>query len=544
MKRQMESTGGTNNNPFGGNNNPFAQAPVRFQIDINDNEGVDEDENEDSQGTPRFTGTGVDEDLDDADQGDSDNIPTLSGTGLVTALDRLDLSQLEPSSQNNVPANSELQIPTNGVASDVSEIIQVSQDIINKKPENNGEPEYEYADFIVDPPELDLAVQVAKHGEAGGLERNPNWELPLQPQTPLALVSQRIRRPLDQPKRDHRGRRMGWITNEEEWLPDGTTRPVHPYWGVIQHGHEVAEEPDYLDDDTPPASEADQDEDFNNRLRSLYSDNAEGSRRSGGSDGSFYSDEEGRERFYTAQAPSLADEIAIFNARNAADTQEIPADLLRIDEVDEFVVDSQAGGNSVLSDEPDIGSSSEGFVEDILKTTDEISLNEIPEEPASKSNIATVTNIDPDYISKQVASLNELQKPHRLRAGENADPEAPELGVPRDVLDMYGVYAGTGKLQGNENQDSEKSRLSRVSGFLKSLPGQAGRTVLNTVNRVRGKSHNKPAKIQTNIDSSILPDVSPMKTDTYNAPLIDFGDPDEDDEASKGRNGLPVWTPL
>ncbi|KAK6532119.1 hypothetical protein TWF694_003281 [Orbilia ellipsospora] len=525
LRRQMESTGGSTNNPFGGPSNPFTQAPVRFQIEA-DNEEVDEDELEDGQGTPRFTSTGVDEDIDEADQSDSDNIPTFSGTGLATALDRLDLSQLQRSPNYNAPANSELQIHPSGVASDVSEGIQVSQDIINNKPENNGEPEY--ADFIVDPSE-----PASKHGAARGLERNTDSGLPLRAQTASALVPQRIRRPWDQPKRDHLGRRMGWILNEWEWLPNGETQPVHPYWGVIQPGHEVGEEPDYLDDDTPPVSEADQGEDFNDKLKSLYSDKIEGLRRSDDSEGSFYSDEEGRERFYTANAPSLADEIAIFNSRNAAETQEIPADLQRVDEVDEYVAESQVGGNSVLSDEPDIGSSSEGFVEDILKTTDEISLNEIPEEPESSPNIATVTKVDPDYISKQVASLNELYKPHRLRAEVDIEPEAPEVGVPRDLLNMYGGYVGSEKSQ-------DKSGLSRVTGFLKSLPIQAGRTVVNTVNRVRGKSRNRPATIQTNIDPSVLPDVSPMKTDTYNAPLIDFGDPGEDDKTSKGRKRLPV----
>ncbi|EPS39083.1 hypothetical protein H072_7157 [Dactylellina haptotyla CBS 200.50] len=553
VRRQMESTGGGGT----GRNNPFLPMPAQLNIDIGENEAADNG-GEDGQGTPRFTGS---DDSGEADSGD--NIPAFAGTGLGTALDRLDLSQLQQQSPNAIlPADTTSEIQGGG-QNVVSEQIQVSEDII-ERPEPNGEPVY--ADFDVDQTEPDWAA-------FPWLRRNPYWGVPPQAQVSVPSGPQRIRRPADQPKRDKNGRRMGWILNEMEWLPDGTTRPVHPFWGVIEPGHEVAEDLDYMDDDTPPASEASETGDINDRIRSLMFDNVvenipaeaaqDGSHGSQESQsGSVYSDEEGRDRFYSLSAPTLEQEILMNQAAAEAEAyrrQTTQAALQNIDENDEFVVDSQEREDSIISSNgAAVGESSDEFIENVLETAGDISLNELPEQPASGINIAA--SIDPKYVEKQIASLNELSKPRRPRIAEVIEEQkntaAPQLGnqqaasekdiwysdVPMDLIQTYGGYTGT-KVAPEDAQNKPKGRISRFASYLTSIPKKAGRTVIDTV---RGRSRNKPSTPQANTNAAPSRDSSPwgpyndhpVTTDRYNAPLIDFGEVEED--IDKGRGRLPV----
>ncbi|KAF3924511.1 hypothetical protein ABW21_db0201930 [Orbilia brochopaga] len=168
-------------------------------------------------GTPTFQGQG----LNAIDRGNDEDLATL---GMASTLGRLDLSGLVNGPYVIQPTimNAPVELQTEQI------------------PVNDGE-DYEYAPFIQDPYEPDWNA-------FPWLKRNPNWGQRSEPQSPQARPTL-PRRPPGEPKYSPCGRRMGYVLNRSVWLDSGGYQDLPPTWQVIEAGDEVAEEPEYLDDD-------------------------------------------------------------------------------------------------------------------------------------------------------------------------------------------------------------------------------------------------------------------------------------------------------
>ncbi|KAK6508809.1 hypothetical protein TWF481_003577 [Arthrobotrys musiformis] len=495
VKRQME-------------NNPFAPKPATIQtlnIRLTDEEedGGDGGDGVDGGGqggdgpqTPRFSDTSSQQDEPDLEQGggedESEEVfepPSFGGVGLVHAIDNIDIGPLQRG-PNLIDPYAELES-----ASETREEIRPEQVSELERPfnpivdPNSGEPEYEYASFDFDEGDEGAEARKSVCTKGGGNK------LIGPPPPPLQDLQ---RRPSDLPKYDRFGRRMGYILNEGEFHEDGI-RDVPPYWGVIQPGHEVAEEPLYLDDDTDLGSLVDDLE-----CLSVLGDSENPFARQ-----SIRTDDD--EEFYDANGPTEEQERIIIEdlreqlrATTTID-QGAPIDqessvnqggapARDVDEVEEFVagsLDNLQGEGSVSTDnDPMVGESIGDLVDSQLKTVEELFPNPKPE-----INLNTIVKINPGYFPTPERSERGRKQPSaaqrqvREEEEEKLDPEA--LLVQARLNELRG---GDIPQESTRQSARSKSPLRRFGSFVASIPKKGVKTLVNKITGRRGR--HAPATIE------------------------------------------------
>ncbi|KAF3916524.1 hypothetical protein ABW20_dc0101739 [Dactylellina cionopaga] len=582
IKRQMEDTRASNDNPF-------IPLPIKINLAPDDGEGGNAGAN-DGEGTPSFSNSENDSENGNGNEGQQLNIPppVFSNTGLGSALNEIDLASLQEG-------------PDVIISNPASQNQGGGGGLID--PKGNDLEEYPYASFIIDDFEPSWY-------ELPTVKRNPNYGKP-----PQVTVARTRLRPSDQPKYDSQGRRMGLILNEAKWVKGWEVEDVHPYWGVIQPGHDIAEEPRYLNDGdnddlpvgtytqlltksrplkakAPLRSEAAGD-DLNAQIKTIMfggavepqpADNQAGSQSGSGSEG------EGRDRFVTAIPPTRQQQLQIARAKIADELlSESPE---KSQSVDRFVADSQGGESSPQSsNDAEFGEDYDQFLEEAFASTEDIStipqntpattenikttmtedvsrsLNEIPESPAGRSGLAA--SIDTKYVDKKISSLNDLsrqrpklvvandedeevkedpklksQKTVKTQAAFNYDPNFYYSEAPMDLLQTYGGYAGT-RLPKEETQ----GKFSKVTSLITSIPKSAGKKAANALQSVRRrrKAVNQPPtnQIASYPDTFYQsPNTIQSAKDVYNVPIITYSaNTDEDEGDGKPREKWPVLLP-
>ncbi|KAJ6260067.1 hypothetical protein Dda_5713 [Drechslerella dactyloides] len=358
---------------------------------------------------------------------------------------------------------------------------------------NNGE-EYEYAPFILDPTEPDW-------DQFPGLTRNPG-------DAGRMLASSRQlnplpRRPPDLPKYSPCGRRMGFILNRGIWLDGPGDGPglgyadVPPFWGIIEPGDEVAEEPQYRDDNWELNWT---EEEIRECEQALWREAA------GIIDIPEELDNQDDDEIFQDAFEPTAEEQARINAELA----EIEYRRL-IDEAnrDPGVIQGDEREDTDISDEVNVSAGSERYLDDVVAEL---------QRPIINLN----ANLDPNYIPPRpgvnlaVAEEEEEQKfdPNNLNARQGRSrqqqqqPSNPN-SLPRPV----------GR--------PRRNRIGNVTTFLRNLPGRAQSGIKSTVSRIR-----RQRQPHTTVSNEVVisPDwndpgnVAGITTDIYNAPLLNFGD--------------------
>ncbi|KAK6362602.1 hypothetical protein TWF730_000059 [Orbilia blumenaviensis] len=538
FKRQME-------------NNPFAPKPIVIPQDLNIRLTNDEEENAGDEGgnqgegprTPRFSDDGSQrgDGVDDGGEEDILEPPSFSGIGLVNALDRVNLGPLENGPNIIAPyAKVEETIP--------SEQVGGLENPFNPNVEPSaGKPEYEYeyASFTFDDEKKEDQVETTSPDQSPRnllAEKTKPRCSDVKP--PISVPPQY--RPPDQPKYNAFGQRMGLILNEWEWYEDGE-REVFPYWGVIQEGHEVAEEPIYLDDDT--CSEAQNSANnldwssgaspyqINEYIKSLMMGNSEGQ--------SVRSDED---EFFDAQAPTEEQEriiqadlqeqlqaAAAKNQEGGINQDGAPArEVEEVEEVEEFVAESPnnlpAGGSASSGGGSMVGEFVKPQLNDIenFRPSSLVELNKAadtnPEgavegqsmkmqEPSPRLpiDLTKQTNIDPKYIEKITSQGNvNNNRPRRqkIQPDEERKVDAQTSDVKlKQIFDPRSVPGWVDDMLKSPEQarpERSKSPLRRFGSFVASLPEKGVTTI---VNKIRGRGRQAPATI-TNIDAPSSLDTS------------------------------------
>ncbi|KAF3092565.1 hypothetical protein TWF102_008384 [Orbilia oligospora] len=497
-------------------NNPFSPKPIVSPqittIRITDEEGVEgggdgEEEGDGSPQTPRFSDPGNEPALEP---------PSFKGVGLTHAVDNINLEGLE-SGPNLIDPYAEIEVEFE-VEQIRPERVEEPQGSSNLGFEpNTGEPAYEYASFIFDDDDddEDPMENLKPACNTGGNKL-------FSPSPPPTFALQR--RPDDLPKYNSQGKRMGFILNEERFDENGNIVAVPAYWGPIQPGHEVAEEPQYLDDDTDPGP-------FANDLECL-------SEPAG-------ADNPGREpvrsedeEFYDVEEPTEEQEQKIkedLEAQlQATLANQVGAPAREGDEIDEFVadidnLDDVQGGGSVSTDHnPGVGENVEDLVDLQLKdveelfpgpetltdpkTVEELLINssvntepiqellanppmsteatqELPPKTEPEINLSKIANLDQSYFPRSAFRSRQQRapvQPEREGEEEKADPES--IRVQARLKELYGIEP-----RKDDRKERSKSSLRKFGSFVASLPGKGVETIVKTVTG-RGR-RNTPATI-------------------------------------------------
>ncbi|KAF3317348.1 hypothetical protein TWF173_011000 [Orbilia oligospora] len=550
FKRQME-------------NNPFSPKPIVSPqittIRITDEEGVEgggdgEEEGDGSPQTPRFSDPGNEPALEP---------PSFKGIGLTHAVDNINLEGLE-SGPNLIDPYAEIEVESEAeqVRPERIEEPQRSSNI-GVEP-NTGEPEYEYASFIFDD-DGDDEDPIENSKPACNTGGNKLFG----PSPPPTFALQR--RPDDLPKYNSQGKRMGFILNEERFDENGNIVAVPPYWGPIQPGHEVAEEPQYLDEDTDPGP-------FANDLECL-------SEPAGVDNPGRESVRSEDEEFYDVKEPTEEQEQKIkedLEAQlQATLANQVGAPARGGNEVGEFVadidnLDDVQGGGSVSTDHnPGVGENVEDLVDLQLKDVEELftgpetltdpkTVEEPPPKTEPEINLSKIANLDQSYFPRSAFRSRQQKapvQPEREEEEEKADPES--IRVQARLKELYGIEP-----KKNDRKERSKSSLRKFGSFVASLPGKGVETIVKTVTG-RGR-RNTPATIasstnqpptlttgthpNTNVVQQIVeypsshnqPVIQPSKQavdteismsswgklgkDVYDAPMIAFSDAPLDEE--------------
>ncbi|KAF3213121.1 hypothetical protein TWF106_008980 [Orbilia oligospora] len=515
FKRQME-------------NNPFSPKPIvnpqTTTIRITDEEevegGGDGEEGDGSPQTPRFSDPGNEPALEP---------PSFKGVGLTHAVDNINLEGLE-SGPNLIDPYAEIEIESE-VEQIRPERIEEPQRSSNLEVEpNTGEPEYEYASFIFDDDDEEDPMENLKPAcNTGGNKL-------FGPSPPTFALQ---RRPDDLPKYNSQGKRMGFIMNEERFDENGNVVAVPPYWGPIQPGHEVAEEPRYLGEDTDPGSVANDLEclsgaspyGFDAYIKSLEQptrmDNP-GRESVRSEDEEFYDVEEPTEEQeqkikedLEAQLQATLGNQAGAPARGGDEVDEFMADIDNLDDI-------QGGGSVSTDHNPGVGENVEDLVDLQLKdveelftgpetltdpkTVEELLINssvntepiqellanppmnteatqELPPKTEPEINLSKIANLDQSYFPRSAFRSRQQKapvQPEREEEEEKADPET--VRVQARLKELYGIEP-----KKDDRKERSKSSLRKFGSFVASLPGKGVETIVKTVTG-RGR-RNAPATI-------------------------------------------------
>ncbi|KAK6343805.1 hypothetical protein TWF696_007466 [Orbilia brochopaga] len=550
FKRQMQDNV---YNPFAPLTNPLNPPNINPQTlpntnvqnaapntNINLADQVEDDIVQSGEGTPTFQGLNA-----IANPGGNEELPAL---GMASALGRLDLSGLVngpnvirpvvnapveiQAGQTDIVADrirdpsvisqqiqageggQDIQI-TEQIPLQISEQIQpqvteqISEQVIEQLPQegqlpgriveqvNNGE-EYEYAPFIPDPTEPDWY-------QFPGLTRNPYWGGRMEPPSPQSLPLTRplTRRPPNEPKYSPCGRRMGYILNRSVWLGTGevASEDIAPFRGIIEPGDEVAEEPVYLDDDWELNWTEEEIRECERALRlealGIIEIPEEGS-----------TDDD-------AMFQSAVEPTAELEAQINADREEIQRIFNQEEPMSLGVIREVERENTDVSDEANVSTGSDRNIDDIVAELErpEINLNRV---------------LEPNYIAPPRRVANEVEEE------EKANPNNPNARTTNQ--DQFTYLSNLNNAQQGGIGRPKKSRIGRVTSFLRGLPSEAQSGFRSTFNRITGRRRpNQQAVTIPNLDTDPFRpganDVSVI-TDSYNAPVLNFGnlEPSEDDD--------------
>ncbi|KAK6516098.1 hypothetical protein TWF506_006009 [Arthrobotrys conoides] len=363
VKRQME------NNPF--SPKPIITIPQIPNIRItNDDEG--EGREGEGGGTPRFSDT--------SDEGVLEP-PSFRGVGLTHALDNVQLEDLE----NGPNAMSQSEYAELKRLEEEAEEPQRSPNL-NVEPKS-GEPEYEYASFIFEDDDDEVPVENSKPVCSTGGNRL------IGPSPPPAFALQR--RPDDLPKYNKHGVRMGFILNEGRFTNHGT-EDVPPYWGPIQPGHIVAEEPEYLDDTDPVSPVSDPE-----CLSGLGGVNNPGRQSVQSEDEEFFDVEEPTEEQERIIREDLQAQLQALANQDGAPAREA-------DELDEFVADVdnlndvEDEGSVSTGHKPGVGETPEDLVDFQLEDVEELFTG--PTDPEAVDELLVNPLINTDAVQELIAN--------------------------------------------------------------------------------------------------------------------------------------------